>query len=155
MKKKLQLAGATLAIAAAGGGAALAATHGGKSATAGTTNRTAATGMLGRPPAGGHFDADLAAAAAYLGTTKAKLQVQLRAGKTLATIASSTSGKSTAGLIDAIVAAETKQLGLRNLSTAQRTRMLAGLKQRVTSFVNGTRPAGAPPGGVGGKPPTA
>ena len=81
--------------------------------------------------------------------------MQLRAGKTLATIASSTSGKSTAGLIDAIVAAETKQLGLRNLSTGQRTRMLAGLKQRVTSFVNGTRPAGAPPGGVGGKPPTA
>lgn len=155
MKKKLQIAGATLAVAIAGGSAALAATHGSKSATAaGTTNRTAAAGMPGRPPRGGGFDVDLAAAAAYLGTTKAKLQVELRAGRTLAAIASSTGGKSTAGLIDAIVAAETRQLASRNLSSAQREQMLAGLKQRVTSFVKGTRPAGAPPGRPGGKPPT-
>ena len=46
---------------------------------------------------------DLAAAATYLGSTAASLLTQLQAGKTLAQVASATSGKSTAGLIAALV----------------------------------------------------
>jgi hypothetical protein len=148
--KKLQVAGATLAVAVAGTGAAFAATHGSSSgAAASSTSRTVTTGALGGPPGRGGFGVDLAAAASYLGTTKAKLQAQLRSGTTLAKIASSTSGKSTAGLIDAIVAAEKKRL-----TSTQQKGMLSGLTQRVTAFVNGTRPSGAPPGRGGGKPPT-
>ena len=39
------------------------------------------------------------------------------------------------------------------LTKAQETKMIAGLKQRVTDMVNGTRPTGPPPGG--GTPPAA
>jgi hypothetical protein len=149
--KQLKVAGATLAVAVAGAGAAFAATHGGSSASGTSTATQQATGG---PPSAGHggrlgggFEADLSAAASYLGTTKAKLQQSLSSGTTLAKIASSTSGKSTNGLIDAIVAADTKRLESADLSAAQRTQMLSMLRQRVTSFVNGIRPAGAPPGG--------
>jgi hypothetical protein len=142
--KQLKVAGATLAVAVAGAGAAFAATHGGSSASSTSTTSRQATGG---PPRGGGFRADLSAAASYLGTTEAKLQQSLRSGQTLAKIATSTSGKSTQGLIDAIVAADTKQLESANVSAAQRTQMLSGLRQRVTSFVNGTRPSGFPRGG--------
>ena len=144
--KQLKVAGATLAVAVAGAGAAFAATHGGSSGSGTSTTGQQATGgppgaRRGGLPGGGRFDADLATAASYLGTTKAKLQQSLRSGTTLAKIAGSTSGKSTQGLIDAIVAADTKRLESANLSAAQRTQLLSGLTQRVTSFVNGTRRA--------------
>ena len=143
-KTNLKAVAATIAVAVAGTGAALAATHGNGSPRASTGTATSAAN--GRPagplggPAGG-FGTDLAAAAAYLGTTRTKLQAQLRTGKTLAAIASSTSGKSTAGLIDAIVAAETKQLrraqSAGTLTSAQLKQMLSGLAQSrplVTAF---------------------
>src|SRR6201989_2096126 len=97
---------------------------------------------------GGHGD-DLAAAATYLGITQADLQTQLQAGKTLAQIADATSGKSKAGLIDALVAAETTELDAAlkagTITQAQHDQMVAGLKARFTAMANGTRPAGAPP----------
>ena len=49
---------------------------------------------------------ELTAAATYLGVTEAALMTQLQSGKTLAQVAAATSGKSVAGLIDALVAAE-------------------------------------------------
>lgn len=130
--RKLKVGTAAAAIAAVGTGAALAATHGsnGAAGAAGTSTTRSADTQPGPPHGGrpgGMLDADLAAAATYLGTTKAELQTQLKSGKTLAQIAKATDGKSVAGLVSAIVAAETKTIA-----------------QRVTDFVNGTRPSGAP-----------
>jgi hypothetical protein len=52
----------------------------------------------------------LAPAAAYLGVTVQQLSEQLRSGKTLAQIANSTSGKSEAGLVAALLAAKQAKL---------------------------------------------
>jgi hypothetical protein len=58
----------------------------------------------GRPHGGPGGPGGLDAAATYLGTTADALRTQLQSGKTLAQIANATSGKSAAGLIDALVA---------------------------------------------------
>jgi hypothetical protein len=72
------------------------------------------------------------AAASYLGTSAAALEAELRSGKTLAQIAEATAGKSTAGLIDALVAAE--QRTPLNIRTAARlsAKRRALREQRVT-----------------------
>ena len=109
-RTKLKVAAATVTVAAVGAGAGLAATHGRASDAGASANPSAARpAPPGRGPAGG-FHTDLAAAASYLGVTKAKLQTEMRNGNTLAQIATATGGKSTGGLIQAIVAAETKQV---------------------------------------------
>ena len=138
--RKLKVGAAAAAIAAVGTGAALAATNGSNGAVGATgTSTTRSANTEPGPPHGGRpggmFDADLAAAATYLGTTKAELQTQLRTGKTLAQVAKATDGKSVSGLVSAIVAAETKTI-----------------TQRVTDFVNGNHPPGAPPGGAPSHP---
>jgi hypothetical protein len=129
-------------VALGGGGAAIAATsHSSKSAIghskAALTH--AAKGAVGVP--GGPGD-DLDAAAAYLGVTSAVLQSDLQSGKTLAQVATATSGKTTAGLVDALVAAETTEWDARvtagALTQAQETAMLPTLTQRFTGLVNGT-----------------
>jgi hypothetical protein len=74
----------------------------------------------------------LGAAATYLGTTPHGLVTQLRAGKTLAQIADATSGKSSSGLIAALVADARQHLGSNAPSD---------LEQRITDFVNGKLPA--------------
>jgi hypothetical protein len=77
---------------------------------------------------------DLAAAASYLGISKAALASELRAGKSLAQVASATAGKSVGGLIEAIEAAKKARL------SAQAAR----LPKRVANEVNRTGgPAGA------------
>jgi hypothetical protein len=150
---------AVVIVALAAGGAALAA---GKLHGSGTTSGFGG-GPPGYPggPGGGfrsHGDDDggpfggLTAATAYLGISDSELRSQLASGKTLAQIASSTSGKSAAGLIDALVAAQRKQLdqavasGRISRSTADRIE--SNLESRVTDMVNGTfhRFDGAPPG---------
>ena len=159
--RKLKVGAATMAVAVVGAGAALAATHGSSGSSGATATSTTRTGNAPPGPPrggpGGGFDTDLVAAASYLGTTKAKLQTQLRSGKTLAQIAKATGGKSVSGLITAIVSAETKQIqaakAAGKLTAAQAKQMLSGLTQRVTDFVNGKRPTGPPPGGSGGAPP--
>jgi hypothetical protein len=87
---------------------------------------------------------DFAAAATYLGLTEAALTTQLQAGKTLAQVADATSGKSAAGLIDALVAHETTEvdaaLKAGTITQAQRDAIVAGLKARFTALANGTRP---------------
>ena len=96
-RTKLKVAAATVAVAAVGAGAGLAATNGGGASSSSTAQAGASAarpGPPGRGPTGG-FDADLAAAATYLGTTKSRLQAQMRSGRSLGQIAKA-SGKSVA-----------------------------------------------------------
>jgi hypothetical protein len=107
----------------------------------------------------GHGD-DLTAAATYLGITETALQTQLQGGKTLAQVADATSGKSAAGLIDALVAAEKVELAAAvtagTITQAQSDTIAATLKARFTALANGTRPAhGGHEGGPGFKRGTA
>jgi hypothetical protein len=90
---------------------------------------------------------ELTAAATYLGVTETALTTQLQAGKTLAQVADATSGKSAAGLIDALVAAEKTELAAAvaagTITQAQSDQITTTLKGRFTALVNGTRPAHA------------
>jgi len=103
-------------------------------------------------PGRGHDD--LAAAAAYLGITQDALVTQLQSGKTLAQIANATSGKSAAGLIDAMVAAEQAEIAAAvkagQLTQAQADQLTAHLKAHETAEVNGTFHGHGGPGGPGG-----
>jgi len=82
-------------------------------------------------------------AAAYLGMKPAELRAQLRSGNSLAQVADSTSGKSAAGLIDAIVAARKTALAALvadgTLTPAQESVRLKHLTRRVTATVNRVR----------------
>jgi hypothetical protein len=127
-------------LALVGGGTALASkSKGGSSTTTTTTTTPTHPFRPGRGPDGPSDD--LQAAAAYLGTTTANLLTQLQAGKTLAQIASATSGKSTAGLIAALVAAEKTEIAdavkANTLTQAQADAISANLQQRFTDLVNG------------------
>lgn len=92
-----------------------------------------------------HFGRDLDAAAAFLGLSESELRTALRNGKTLAQIAGDR-GKSVDELVDSLVAAATKRLDAAvqdgRLTKAQRDELVAGLKERTTALVNGTRPEG-------------
>ena len=92
-----------------------------------------------------HFGRDLDAAATFLGLSDAELRIALRNGKTLAQVARD-KGKSVDGLVDALVAAASKRLDAAvqdgRLTKAQRDELVAGLKERTTALVNGTRPEG-------------
>jgi hypothetical protein len=101
----------------------------------------------GGPGGDGHHGPggdDFTAAASYLGLTEAALATQLQAGKTLAQVADATSGKSAAGLIDALVAHETTELDAAvkagQITQTQRDALVPTLKARFTALANGTRP---------------
>ena len=115
------------------------------------TKKTLAASSGGRHGPGDELDA----AASYLGTTAASLLTQLQGGKTLAQVATATNGKSTAGLIAALVAAEKTEIAAAvtsgKLTQAQADQIAPTLTQRFTEFVNGVRPAGGP-GGFGHGP---
>ena len=111
-----------------------------------------------RGPGGGGMHGilgpSLDAATGYLGLTEDQIRTQLQSGKTLAQIATA-QGKTAAGLVDALVTAETAQLDKAvqagKLTSAQEQQILASLKQRVTDMVNGTFPGpGMKPGGFAG-----
>ena len=87
------------------------------------TDRVNSTGPPGGPRGRGGPHGGLDAAATYLGLSESDLRTQLQSGKTLGEIAEATSGKSKAGLIAALVAAET-----------------ANIEARVTDLVNGKLP---------------
>ena len=153
---------AVVVVALAAGGAALAA---GKLHGSGTTSGLRGGppgssggpggGTFGAPPSGygfgnqdggfhggGPFGNGLAAATTYLGISESDLRSQLASGKTLAQIANATSGKSAAGLIDALVAAQRKQLDQAvsngRISQATADQIASNLASRVTDMVNGT-----------------
>lgn len=97
---------------------------------------------LSRPkvPGVGHFGTNLhAAAAAYLGISEADLATRVRAGETLAAIASSL-GKDRGGLIQALVAAATADIqaaqAAGRITADQATRMIAGLTDKMTRLVD-------------------
>ena len=92
---------------------------------------------------GGALFGGLDAAASYLGLTEAQLRTQFQDGKSLADVAKA-QGKSVDGLIQAIVGdAKTKldaAVKAGRLTQSQADSILAGLKSRVTDFVNRTPP---------------
>ena len=92
----------------------------------------------------GGFDAHLSAAATYLAVTEAELRTSLEGGKTLADVAKE-KGKSTAGLVNALVADETKELDAAvtagRLTKAQRDALVTNAKQRFQDLVDGKAPA--------------
>ena len=128
-------------VAAAVGGVAV--SHGGGSGSAASAAGAAGVsgGRPGGPGGGFGFRSDLTAAASYLGLTTSRLQARLRNGDTLAAIAK-TQGRSKQGLINALVAAETK-----SLTSAEKAQSLAMIESRVTRLVSSSGPpSGAPPG---------
>jgi len=117
-----------------------------------------------RPDHGPGGGDELAVITGYLGLTAPDLRTQLESGKTLGQIADATSGKSKAGLTDALVAAEQKEIAAAvtagRLTQAQADEITAGLTQRFTDLVNGVRPDRGPggpdgPHGFGGPPAPA
>jgi hypothetical protein len=120
LKRKLA-AGAAVAVLLAGGAVAAV------SATGQTGTHAHGAARHSGHRAGGQL---LASAASYLGLTVAQVRGDLQSGRTLAQVASATSGKSPAGLIEAIVAARRASLATD----------VADLTRRVTDEVN--RPGG-------------
>ena len=91
----------------------------------------------------GPFAEGLKAAADYLGLTRAQLMTELRGGKSLAQVAKA-HGKTADGLVDALMKQADEKLdqAVKNgrITEAEKTEMLAGLKQRITDLVNGRFP---------------
>jgi hypothetical protein len=113
LKRRLALGVALAAVIAGGTVAAIA-------ATSPSTGRDAVVAPgLAR---------DLPAAASYLGLAPARVQQDLRAGKTLAEIAAATPGKSESGLIATLVAARQARL---NTVSAKLTRRVKAEVNRV------------------------
>jgi hypothetical protein len=87
------------------------------------------------------------AATSYLGLSAVQLRSDLRSGKSLAQVANSTSGKSEAGLVQAIVAARKTALAADvsagAVTQAHESAELPKLVRRVTARVQRTRHAGA------------
>ena len=92
----------------------------------------------------GPFHAKFEAAARYLGMTQAKLEEALKDGKTLAQVAKD-QGKSVDGLVDVLVGEVEKKLDRAvengHLTEAEKRKMVAGIRDRVTDLVNGRFPA--------------
>jgi hypothetical protein len=86
-------------------------------------------------------------AASYLGTSAAHLQSDLKSGETLARVANATSGRSEAGLIEALVAARRARLAAAlasgNLSPAKASAIGPRVSRRMKRLVNASQ-AGAP-----------
>ena len=131
-------------LALVGGGTALAAKGKGHGALR--------TGVVGHRLHGP--DRMLDTVSSYLGIGAADLAAQLRGGKTLADVANATNGKSAQGLVDALVAAEKKNLDAAvaagRLTQAQADSIAKMLEQRTTGFVNGAHRGPGPH--VGGGP---
>jgi DNA-binding phage protein len=106
----------------------------------------------GRGGPGLRITNDIAAAAAYIGTTEADLRTQLQAGQTLAQIATA-AGKTRDGLIAAMVADGNAKidaaLAAGTITAAQAAEKKASLTAHLTAQVDQTRPAG----GLGGRGP--
>jgi hypothetical protein len=108
--------------------------------------------FFGRRFGRGGFGGRSAVAAQYLGISRATLRSELQSGKTLAQIASSTPGKSVAGLKAAIIAAATTRLdkavsaGL--ISSQQEQHRVTNLSTCIDALIQRTW-AGGPDGGQG------
>jgi hypothetical protein len=91
----------------------------------------------------GHPGPKLDVVTTYLGLTDDELRTELRSGKTLAQIATA-HGKTAEGLVQALLDAKKKKLDAAvsagRLTRSEEDSLLAGLKQRITDFVNGRFP---------------
>jgi hypothetical protein len=116
LKRRLALGVAVVALLSGGAIAAVSATGQGSPHTVAAAHRLARRGATRM----------LETAAGYLGIPQAELEGELRGGRTLAQIADSTSGRTEAGLIEALVAARKAKLS-KSAST---------LAQRVSAVVN-------------------
>lgn len=100
-------------------------------------------------PGGLRITNDIAAAAAYIGTTEADLRTKLQAGQTLAQIATG-AGKTRDGLIAAMVADGNAKIDAAvaagTMTAAQGAEKKAALTAHVTAEVDQTRPALGPGG---------
>ncbi len=101
-------------------------------------------GPFGRGHGHGHGPkAGLSAAATALGLTEADLRAQLRAGKSLATVAKE-KGVAVEKVVDALVAEAQQRLAdavkAGRLTQAQADERLKDLRARITERVNATRP---------------
>jgi hypothetical protein len=93
------------------------------------------------PRAGGTAGgANVAVAAGYLGVSAARVREEQRAGRSLAQIAEATHGKSTAGLIDALVSAKKAKLEASvasgDLARSKESTLLSTLRQRIAGAVD-------------------
>jgi hypothetical protein len=131
---------AVLTVGGTGGAVAGVGTH--HASGHSTAGRSSTVFRAGRFGGFGFFGGGLSAAATYLGISTADLRSQLKSGKTLAAIANATSGKSAAGLIQALVnAAKTKldaAVSAGKLTQAQEQTFLSKLTPAITALVNGT-----------------
>jgi hypothetical protein len=97
----------------------------------------------------------LSAAASYLGTTSSELRSQLRSGKTLAQIASSTPGRSEAGLVAALVTTRKARLAAEvksgAITQAREDALLPKLEGEISARIHRVRRARRPqPGALTG-----
>ena len=146
--KNLLAAGAVVASIAAGGvGGALLFTPQLSGAQEATTSTTVAdaphAGRFGPGVRGG----DLSVAATAIGISESDLRTALQRGKTIADVAKD-KGVDPQKVIDALVAAGTTRIDQAvtngKLTAAQAAELKAKLKDSITAFVNGDRPAGGP-----------
>jgi hypothetical protein len=132
LKQRLAARAAVVVVLAGGAVAAVTATG----------QRPSYTQVAARQSAQRVARAGLAPAASYLGVTVAQLQGDLASGKTLAEVADTTSGKSAAGLIQALVAERKQKL----------TAAATSLTKRVTAVVNRRGRAGSLTSGAARRP---
>jgi hypothetical protein len=81
----------------------------------------------------------LRTSASYLGLTPAELRAQLKAGKSLATLASE-HGKTASGLDNAIVAAVTKRVDATKLTATRKAAVIGYADNHVAAFVAAPHP---------------
>jgi hypothetical protein len=102
----------------------------------------------GGPGDRGVIGDQLSVAATYLGTTTDDLRTKMQAGQTLAQIAAATSGKSRDGLVAALTSdAQAKIAAAQSAGTItadQATQLTNDLADRITRFVDSTRPERGP-----------
>jgi hypothetical protein len=115
---------------------------------------TSVTREVDRPRGPRALGKTLLSAASYLGISEQQLRTDERAGKSLAQIAAATSGKSSAGLIAALVATRRAAIAAAvnsgTITKAEGARLDSSLLERMTARVNlehRARPQHAQPAG--------
>lgn len=108
--------------------------------------RARATASVERPYSAAKGSGQLAVAASYLGVSTGQLRKAQQSGRSLAQLANARSGKSAAGLVDAIVTRRKAKLAIAaksgSLSPEREKTQLAALRRRVTAEVNRAPGAG-------------
>ena len=147
LKRRVATAGAVTVLALGGAGSAFACHNHGTSGVAGASftlrhsvemSHGGWHGSMGQTSLWSTVEA-------YLGISADQLKADLQSGQTLAQIANSTSGKSSTGLIAALVAPFQTALDVKvtagTLTSSQETDLVNYLNAKFTVLVNGDWPA--------------